>query len=521
MRENQQASEYPKYDNWKEIREQMFKIWEVTGKIKANRPPQTPTMRKLFEPNANDIEELNKRWIETESWLRRNDCIIESNNRVTKLPTPKKKPLEINPEDPYACDALGRNKKAGSFLTQLITIQSEPFTLAIDGAWGSGKSALFKMWKPELEKQFDVISFNAWENDFTSDPLIALASDVDIIAGHQKNKQEKIRNLFRVVRNITLSYVSHGAISADDLDLIKAKEEQTIDEWFSYYRSQKKLPQAFRHQLEELAKEAKGEKLVFLIDELDRCRPTYAIKFLERIKHLFMVPGVCFVLAIDREQLGKAIQAVYGQINTEGYLRRFIDLTYKLPAPQYKKFIELLFKEQHLEHYLEGRSNEQGAIEIMTHLLDYFSGIADFGLRDIEHVVRQLVLAARTTPDNILISPFLLTVLACIKLHNEKLYYDFCNGRIKALTVIEKLPTLTEDTTTTGQKANILIKASLYYADPEVSEESIPSNNLSHGEAETIRRVVLNLSKMHGIIQKTKVLQWVYEKLELTNNLVG
>lgn len=66
---------------------------------------------------------------------------------------------------------------------------------------------------------------------------------------------------------------------------------------------------------------------MFFIDELDRCRPTFAIELLERIKHLFDIQNIVFVLSIDKEQLEASTAAAYGSaINAPEYLRRFIDL---------------------------------------------------------------------------------------------------------------------------------------------------------------------------------------------------
>ena len=78
--------------------------------------------------------------------------------------------------------------------------------------------------------------------------------------------------------------------------------------------------------------------VIIFVDELDRCRPSYAIELLERIKHLFNIGGLVFVLALDREQLGHSIKAVYGNgIDSDGYLRRFVDFEYQLKNPEKKK----------------------------------------------------------------------------------------------------------------------------------------------------------------------------------------
>ena len=70
--------------------------------------------------------------------------------------------------------------------------------------------------------------------------------------------------------------------------------------------------------------------MVFIIDELDRCRPTFAIELLERVKHIFDVPNIVFVFGINREELTKSLRSVYGEIEAEEYLRRFFDMELRL-----------------------------------------------------------------------------------------------------------------------------------------------------------------------------------------------
>ena len=90
---------------------------------------------------------------------------------------------------------------------------------------------------------------------------------------------------------------------------------------------------------------SKNERVVYIIvDELDRCRPSYAIKFLEEIKHLFGVPGVVFILGLNSEQLGNAVSGIYGdRFNGEAYLKRFIDRKILLPFPPLKALVSKLY----------------------------------------------------------------------------------------------------------------------------------------------------------------------------------
>lgn len=94
-----------------------------------------------------------------------------------------------------------------------------------------------------------------------------------------------------------------------------------------------------------MEKRKKRSPIAFFIDELDRCRPDYAVRLLERLKHLFSIAGVFFVLAVDRQQLEASVQGVYGaNLNATGYPRKFIDLRYPLPQLSTEEFARALIE---------------------------------------------------------------------------------------------------------------------------------------------------------------------------------
>jgi hypothetical protein len=139
-----------------------------------------------------------------------------------------------------------------------------------------------------------------------------------------------------------------GALS-EESDKAAEFASSVAKERLEKYEAESKGIGSFRLNLEKLAHEIAVRKdgaspLVFFIDEMDRCRPDFAIALLERIKHLFNVPRVVFVLAVDRAQLNESVKALYGiNTNSDGYLRRFIDLAYSLPAPSTELFVNNLF----------------------------------------------------------------------------------------------------------------------------------------------------------------------------------
>ena len=84
--------------------------------------------------------------------------------------------------------------------------------------------------------------------------------------------------------------------------------------------------------------DATGRPMVFIIDELDRCRPTFAIELLERVKHIFDVPNMVFAFGINRDELCSSLQSIYGNIDADVYLRRFFDMEFTLPQADSEKF---------------------------------------------------------------------------------------------------------------------------------------------------------------------------------------
>ncbi len=80
----------------------------------------------------------------------------------------------------------------------------------------------------------------------------------------------------------------------------------------------------------------RGNRLVIFIDELDRCKPTYAIKLLEQIKHYMMDDRITFVFSVNLEQLQHTIKCYYGaDFDASRYLDRFFDFRIDWPVLTY------------------------------------------------------------------------------------------------------------------------------------------------------------------------------------------
>ena len=95
-----------------------------------------------------------------------------------------------------------------------------------------------------------------------------------------------------------------------------------------------------------------GHPMVFIIDELDRCRPTFAIELLERVKHIFDVPNLVFVFGINRDELCTSLQSIYGEIDASVYLRRFFDMEFTLQEVDSAKFSRHLMQKFGVDTFL-------------------------------------------------------------------------------------------------------------------------------------------------------------------------
>src|ERR1041385_3321058 len=90
----------------------------------------------------------------------------------------KPTPIQIAEDDPFKEGLLSR-KSSAEVLTDFVSSLTEPFVLAIDSPWGTGKTTFLKMWLQLLRNQkFHCLYFNAWETDFTDSPLVSLIGEV-------------------------------------------------------------------------------------------------------------------------------------------------------------------------------------------------------------------------------------------------------------------------------------------------------------------------------------------------------
>ncbi len=267
--------------------------------------------------------------------------------------------------NPFKHDLLNR-KEAVENLTRLVGNLHGPCVLSVDAAWGFGKTTFMKIWAQHLRNRgFPVIEFNAWETDFSENPFLTLSTELTECLNSRQaevtgNTIEELKNATRDVIHWVVP--SATRLLASQIPLVGSEIGEKIaslaEEALSFQSEARKSVKGFRQVLHcsarELSEASRGRPLMVMIDELDRCRPTYAVELLETAKHLFSVDHIIFVLAVNCSQLAHSIKAVYGNdFDADGYLRRFFDVDFKLPKPERKAFIETQLEETGIYDYFK------------------------------------------------------------------------------------------------------------------------------------------------------------------------
>jgi len=216
-----------------------------------------------------------------------------------------------------------------------------------------------------------------------------------------------------------------------------------VTERLENYLDRKKCLLDFQNALKDYIDQTTDSlPLVFFIDELDRCRPSYAVEVLETIKHVFAVPGIVFVLSINKDQLGKAIAGYYGNssIDTHDYLKRFIDLEFALPEPSLDKFTTSLFLKHNFSSLFRKREDDskhnrlnRDESSFIAECLDVFQAY-NLKLRDIEKIMPRLRLTIQKTHIN---DPLLQPMFIIIPILFDQFNDTFKNLSFTKITLDE------------------------------------------------------------------------------------
>ncbi|WP_338411871.1 KAP family P-loop NTPase fold protein [Pseudoalteromonas nigrifaciens] len=314
----------------------------------------------------------------------------------------------------YTFDNCKLNRKEyGEFLTNYIKGEHDGFVLNLNGAWGTGKTEfLRRLYSHLISEGHPTVYIDAWESDFSEIPLSVVASElINQLSTINQNIGAEFDKVSEYLGKVLKgSFIGGAGLLAKHLTgdsaagieaakaLFEASPEDFISSVKTNHEEQVEAIKSIRQELELLAEvlernHSKSLPVIVLIDELDRCRPNYAIEMLEVIKHFFTTKNFVFVVATDTTQLQESIKSVYGSnFDSNTYLKRFFNREAKLAEPNLEHYLSL-----HDFSFIEfsGKVEIYPIIESDLHktiakYIEWISKAYELSLRDIDQLIDKL-----------------------------------------------------------------------------------------------------------------------------------
>lgn len=340
-------------------------------------------------------------------------------------------PLAIGPDDGFEKTDLFGYREFGERFANTVEALVSATVIVLDGPWGSGKTTFTQQWAGVLRQRgHAVVLFDAYAHDYHADAFIALAGAIHACSGagkaeggntlresFLKSAARATKSLPSIATQVVVNLVTQGAVPPAAVsqlaESIESARSSQLERRIANAAENTQAVNEFRQRLSALArdlakrgiagpqetqrtKEAE-RKFVFIIDELDRCRPTFALDLLERIKHLFSVDEIVFVLVGHLSQLAKMIEKEYGVTRGESYLEKFYQLAIRLPVrtarhqEQRRRYLEYLWKGMNVQ------IDSRRVLQLITDGLHALAEVYELPLRTLERIAGNVVLVCNAT----------------------------------------------------------------------------------------------------------------------------
>jgi hypothetical protein len=335
-----------------------------------------------------------------------------------------------------------RRKGIADNLISILRSNIDVSPMVIDGSWGTGKTEfchkLINLMK--ADDTHHLIYIDAFKADHADEPLMTVLAEVIKVLPDDDSKKTFMKKVIPAVR-YGIKTSGSGLVSyllkqdvADVVDGFDKAIQKTADKAIdatveSVLKDHVKADQNLKALQTALAEIAATKSIIIFIDELDRCRPNFAVDMLEVIKHTFDVQQVSFVLITNSKQLKASINHCYGQtVDSQRYLDKFVKFTMTLPeivdigslTPSFTsiEYYKTLVKKSSILG--EFTLSDDGSIRTLS----TFIKVNNLSLREVESIVRHIEIYSTLTDKRFLtkgtvLSYMVLTVLAiaicCIK----------------------------------------------------------------------------------------------------------
>ena len=250
-----------------------------------------------------------------------------------------------------------------------------PFTIAVHGDWGSGKTSLMKTVAKKLESPSEelvgvkAIWFSAWEFEKLQTPLWTVFLNRVIMDLQEMMPTSELKDKIKAVGKglilLSADLLLSRAIGVTTKDLEEIKDRV----WDNIKRID-----CLREELSKYIDEAlqndpqKRQRIVVFIDDLDRCLPEQCIEIFESVKLFLNCKNCVFIVGVDKEQIRRIFEQKFGSKDEKkgiNYVEKFVQLEFDLPPKTPDEVKEFL-----LEHASQQLQENPKTIELISKFIE-------------------------------------------------------------------------------------------------------------------------------------------------------
>lgn len=301
-----------------------------------------------------------------------------------------------------------QRKQIAEKAIQLLRADIDVSPMVIDGSWGTGKTEFCRK-LINLMTEGDthhLIYVDAFQADHADDPLLTVLAEVINILPSEEAKESFIQKAIPVARyglkTLAKAGVAHllrqdvaDVVNDFDKEIQQAADKAIDASVESILKEHVNASESLKTLQETLKGIAQKKPIILFVDELDRCRPDFAVNMLEIIKHTFNVEGVKFVLVTNTQQLRSSINHCYGEtVDAQRYLDKFLKYSFNLPQIQgLNTYLETAVSLSHYKNLVRTsnvleilRLEKCGSVRVIEQIIK----INNLSLREVETLVRHL-----------------------------------------------------------------------------------------------------------------------------------
>lgn len=317
-----------------------------------------------------------------------------------------KKELETYKDKEFDDCMPGAKEFAECLKTSILTKET-PYVLLLQDNFGMGKTHFSTRFAYYLRNcDIDTIYFSAWENDYIEQPFISFSKEIIKYSKQHASSWNEFKNtskaIFHLVLNLTKSTNISANIGPIGISADMEKAINAVKDFINNFIEHDDYLIAFKKSLKDFIESLPTKKLVIIVDELDRCRPDYAMKTLEIIKHFFDIEGLFIIVPTNERSLQKCVKALYGideenhnNQESEYYFNKFFTNKLNLYKPDYLKLVQTIITENSIQHLLENGKMEltgkYNSLETLQQKLAEFGKNFKLTMREMVNVCNKAI----------------------------------------------------------------------------------------------------------------------------------